>query len=258
MNVGLEERAAANTEAAVRGPAPGRSMRSKATTILLHAGFLVISIGCLALYEHFQVEGASSLSIGCLVAGAVFGFLPVRDVIRTVFRVEGKVLHLVHALGGLALIALPVSGAIPGTRVLTGAALAPFQIMGAAQAVMHQNHPRNPRQAAALQRFASSLPEVAQFASGKDLASPANAARAIAVLSDIIGKAQALGATELDSDPGFQNALARVSTRFGANMGLDAVDLALSKVAAANPAAARAAPGLRRRLASARQSFRHG
>ncbi|MGE5180321.1 MAG: hypothetical protein ACM3PF_14640, partial [Bacteroidota bacterium] len=142
------------------------------------------------------------------------------------------------------------------TRVLTGAALAPFQIMGAAQAVMHQNHPRNARQAAALQRFASSLPEVAQFASGKNLASPANAARAVAVLSDIIGKAQALGATELDSDPGFQNALARVSTRFGANMGLDAVDLALSKLAVANPSAARAVPGLRRRLVSARQSFR--
>ncbi|MGE5177873.1 MAG: hypothetical protein ACM3PF_02135, partial [Bacteroidota bacterium] len=156
MNVELEERAERIAERKGAGgeAAPRQAARSVALRVLLHTAFLGLSIGCLALYEHFRVEGASSASIACLVAGAVFGFLPVRDVIRIVFRVEGKALHLVHALGGLALIALPVSGAIPGTRVLTGAALAPFQIMGAAQAVMHQNHPRNARQAAALQRFA--------------------------------------------------------------------------------------------------------
>ena len=126
--------------------------------------------------------------------------------------------------------------------------------MGAAQAVMHQDHPRNAEQAAALRRFATSLPEVAQFAGSKNLASPENAKRAVAVLTDIIAKAQALGETELASDPGFQSALRRVSTRFGANLGLDAVDLALAKLAA-NPATAGAVPTLRRRLAQARSAL---
>ena len=107
---------------------------------------------------------------------------------------------------------------------------------------MHQNQPRNAKQAAALRQFAASLPEVAQFAGAKNLASPENARRAIVVLSDILAKAQALGQTELESDPQFQSALSRVSTRFGANLGLDAVDLALNKLAA-NPATACAVPG---------------
>ena len=126
--------------------------------------------------------------------------------------------------------------------------------MGAAQAVMHQGHPRNARQAAALQTFAASLPEVAQFANSKDPLTPANAKRAIAVLTDIIGKAQTLGETELDADPGFQGALRQVSTRFGASLGLDAVDLALRNLAG-NPATATAVPGLQRRLAQARQTI---
>ena len=128
--------------------------------------------------------------------------------------------------------------------------MAPFAIMAAAQAVMHQDHPRNAKQAVALRRFATSLPEVAQFAGG-NLSSPENARRAVAVLSDIVAKAQALGQTELESDPRFQSALGQVSTRFGANLGLDAVDLALPKLAT-NPAAAGAVPELRRRLAAAR------
>ena len=102
-----------------------------------------------------------------------------------------------------------------------------------------------------MQRFAASLPEVAQFASGKDLASPANAMRAVAVMSDIIGKAQALGQTELEADPRFLSALSQVSARFGANLGLDAVDVVLNKLAA-NPAAAGAVPALRKRVAAAR------
>ena len=105
-----------------------------------------------------------------------------------------------------------------------------------------------------MQRFATSLPEVAQLTSARNLSSPENARRAIAVLSDIIAKAQALGQTELESDPGFQSALSRVSTRFGANLGLDAVDLALGKLAA-NPAAASAVPGLREQVATARRTI---
>jgi hypothetical protein len=224
--------------------------------VLLHVGFLVIAVGCLAGYEHFKIGGRSGPSLACLVAAALFGFWPVRDLIRMLFRIEGKVLHLVHALGALAFLALPLTGAVKGTPVLTHAAMAPFAIMGAAQAVIHQNHPRNAKQAAAMQRFAASLPEVAQFAGG-NLSSPANARRAIAALSDIIAKAQALGQTELESDPGFQSALRQVSARFGANLGLDAVDLALSKLAA-NPATAGAVPELRKRVASARSAFAGG
>jgi hypothetical protein len=222
--------------------------------LLLHTLFLIIAIGFLAGYEHFHVEGQSTAALVCLVAAGVFGFLPVRDVIRIFFGIEGKVLHLVHAVGGLALLALPLTGVVKGTPVLTHAAMAPFAIMGAAQAVMHQSQPRNAKQAAAMQRFAASLPEVAQFASGKDLASPANAMRAVAVLSDIIAKAQALGQTELEADPRFQSALGQVSARFGANLGLDAVDAALNKLAA-NPATNAAVPELRKRLAAARKTI---
>jgi hypothetical protein len=230
-----------------------RPVRSVAGRFLLHVFFLVIAVGCLAAYEHFKVEGRSDLSIASLVSAAIFGFAPVRDLLRVLFKVEGKALHAVHALGALALLALPLAGVVSGTPVLTHAAMAPFAIMGAAQAVMHQNHPRNAKQAAAMQRFAASLPEVAQFAGGS-LTSPANARRAVAVLSDILSKAQALGQTELDADPNFQSALSQVSTRFGANLGLDAVDLVLGKLAA-NPATAGAVPGLRAQLAAARRTI---
>jgi hypothetical protein len=219
----------------------------------LHGVFLLIAIGCFAAYQHFKVEGQSNVALASLVAAAGFGFAPLRDVIHLVFRIEGKALHLVHALGGLGLVALPLTRGVTGTPVLTHAAMAPFAIMGAAQAVMHQNHPRNAEQAAAMQRFAASLPEVAQFAGG-NLTSPQNAMRAVTVLSDILAKAQALGETELRSDPGFQSALRQASTRFGANLGLDAVDLTLGKLAA-NPATAAAVPELRKRLAVARSTI---
>jgi hypothetical protein len=239
---------------AMPGPAaPRSSLASVVGRILLHAVFLLIAIGCFAAYMHFKVAGRSDASLASLVAAAGFGFAPVRDVVRVLFKVEGKALHVVHGLGGLALVGLPVAGVVSGTPVLTRTAMAPFAIMGAAQAVMHQNHPRNAKQAAAMQTFAASLPEVAQFAGG-NLASPANAQRAVVALSDILSKAQALGQTELDADPGFQSALNQVSTRFGAGLGLDAVDLALNKLAT-NPATAAAVPGLRKELASARKTI---
>jgi hypothetical protein len=245
----------ASEQPASQSPAsPRASLGSVATRVLLHGGFLLIAVGCLAAYEHFKIEGHSGASLASLVAAAGFGFAPVRDLVRVVFRIEGKVLHLVHGLGGLALVALPLAGVVSGAPVLTHAAMAPFAIMGAAQAVMHQDHPRNAAQAAALQRFAASLPEVAQFAGSKNLASPENARRAVSVLSDILAKAQALGETELQSDPGFQSALRQVSTRFGANLGLDAVDLAVAKLAA-NPATAGAVPELRQQLALARRTI---
>ena len=225
--------------------------------VLLHVGFLLIALAAFAAYAHFSVHGQSGVSLGCLVAAAGFGFAPVRDVVRVALAVEGKALHVVHGLGGLALLGLPLAGVVSGGSVLTHTAMAPFAIMGAAQAVMHQDHPRNAEQAAALRRFAASLPEVAQFTSAKNLASPDNAQRAVAVLTDILSKAQALGETELRADPGFQSALHQVSTRFGANLGLDAVDLALAKLAA-NPATAGAVPELRKQLATARRTIERG
>jgi hypothetical protein len=232
---------------------PRSSPGSAVARILLHIVFLLIALGCLAAYEHFKAVGRSDAALASLVGAGVFGFMPVRDLIRIVFRIEGTALHLVHGLGGLALIALPLTGAISGTPLLTHTAMAPFAIMAAAQAVMHQDHPRNAKQAAALQRFATSLPEVAQFAGG-NLSSPESARRAVAALSDILAKAQALGQTELEADPNYQGALSRVSTRFGTSLGLDAVDLALNKLAA-NPATAAVVPGLRQRLASARSTI---
>jgi hypothetical protein len=135
--------------------------------------------------------------------------------------------------------------------------MAPFAVMGAAQALMHQSHPRNAKQAAAMRRFAASLPEVARFADAKDLRSPENAARAVAAVSDILAKAQALGQTELESDPRFRSAVGQASTRFGATLGLDAVDLAIARLAA-NPATAGAVPSLRKQLAMARRTLGAG
>lgn len=220
----------------------------------VHAGFLVVALACLAAYEHFAAEGQQNASIVSLVAAAGFGFLPLRDIARVVFKISGAALHGIHIVGGLGLLALPLTGVVSGTSVLSHAALAPFSMMGAAQALMHSNQPRNAKQEAALRQFVASLPAIEQFAGSKSLGSPENAARALAVLSDIVAKAQALGQTELEADPGFQSALRQVTTRFGANLGLDAVDVALNQLAA-NPVAARAVPALREQLAAARRAL---
>jgi hypothetical protein len=220
---------------------------------LLHIVFLFVAIGCFMAYEHLKVEGRSTAALVSLIAAAGFGLAPLRDILRIAFRIEGTALHLVHGLGGLALVALPFVGIGSAAPVMTHTAMAPFAIMGAAQALMHQRQPRDAAQAAAMQRFAASLPEVAQVGS-RSLSSPENARRAVAAISDVLTKAQALGETELRSDPRFQSALRQASTRFGANLGLDAVDLALSKLAA-NPATSTAVPALRKQLASARRTM---
>lgn len=233
--------------------APRRSLGSVAGRFLLHCMFLLIAVGCFAAYQHLKVEGRSTAALASLAAAAVFGFAPIRDLLRIVFRIEGRALHLAHALGSLALVALPLSGRVSGAPVLTHTALAPFAVMGAAQALMHQRHPRNAKQAAAMERFVAGLPEVSRIAAAGKLTSPEKAGRAVAALSDMLSRAQALGETELEADPGFQSALARASTRFGANLGLDAVDLALDRLAA-NPLTAGAVPGLRARLVTARKT----
>jgi len=230
--------------------------RSKARILLgrlvLHLAFLAVAVVAFGAYEHFKLHGQRGPSLASLAAAGGFGFAPLRDVARVLFAVEGKVLHLFHGLGGLAFLGLGLGGVVTGGPVLAHGALAPFAVMGAAQAIMHQDHPRSPEQAEALRRFATSLPEVREFTSG-DLTSPANVRRAIVVLNDLIGKAEVLGETELRSDPGFQAALRRTTTRLGLSLGLDAADQAIGKLAA-SPAGAGAVPQLRKRLAQARRT----
>jgi len=217
--------------------------------ILFHTASLLLGIGAFVAYQHFSVAGQSTASLVSLVAAGLLVLSPVRAVLHAFFAVERRVLHVTHGLGALALTGLTLGGVVKGQPLLTHAALAPFAIMGAAQAVMHQDHPRNAAQAAALQRFATSLPEVEQFTKG-DLTSTENVTRAIAVLTDLVGKAQALGETELEADPGFQNALSHM----GLSLGLDAIDRAIDTLAT-NPAAAHAVPDLRKRVTQARKTL---
>ncbi|HEX6806867.1 MAG TPA: hypothetical protein VF118_02700, partial [Gemmatimonadaceae bacterium] len=250
----LNQEAVAQVQAAEHVPQPRRPLASIASRVLLHAALLLVALLCLGAYQHFKLAGESTASWTSLGGAALFGFAPLRDVTHVLFGIEGRILHVVHGLGGLALGALPLTGVVSGTPVLTHAATAPFAIMGAAQALMHSNNPRNPEQAAALRRFVSSMPELELVGNPKNFSSPQGAQRAVSALADIIGKAQSLGETELAADPKFQSAWRQASTRLGANLGLDAVDEALGKLAA-NPATASAVPGLRAQLATARRTL---
>ena len=219
--------------------------------ILPHGLSLVVAAGAFVAYQHFKLQGQPTEATVSLVAAGLFAFSPVRALVGEFFTIEGKVLHAVHGLGGLALVALGATGAFKGHELMSHAAMAPFAMMGAAQALMHPNNPRNAEQAVAMRRFATSLPEVAQIAKPGALTSPAAAAQAVSALEDIISKAQALGETELRADPAFQSAWAQATTRAGLSLGLDSVDQAINRLAA-NPAAAGAVPDLRKRLARAR------
>jgi len=231
-----------------------RSPLAIARRFVLHASSLLVGIAAFVAHEHFALEGNSTASLVTLIAAGVLCLSPLRWLLHEIFAAERTVLHVVHGLGALSLIGLTLNGTVTGAPLLSHSALAPFAIMGAAQAIMHQNHTRNAAQAAALQRFATSLPEVEVFAKPGDLTSPANAARAVAVLNDLIGKAQALGETELQADPNFQSALQQVSTHVGLSLGLDAIDHAIGTLAD-NPATAGSVPALRRRLATARKTI---
>ncbi|HEY3883643.1 MAG TPA: hypothetical protein VGL62_00450 [Vicinamibacterales bacterium] len=235
----------------VPAAAPRRSIAGVVVRMFLHLCSLLVGIAAYVAHEHFALAGNSTASLVSLILAGVFGLSFVRAVLHEFFAIEGRVLHVVHGLSALSLIGLTATGTVSGGPLLSHAALAPFSIMGAAQALMHQNHPRNAAQAAALQRFATSLPEVEVFAKPGDLTSPATAARAVSVLNDLIGKAQALGETELQADPQFQSALQAVGTHVGLSLGLDAIDRAIGSLAN-NPATAGAVPGLRQRLADAR------
>jgi hypothetical protein len=231
-------------------PAPARRTGHRFLTSCL---FLLLAAIALAAHEHYKLLGQSTPAFVSLLAAGGFAVMPVRALLGALLGIGGAALHLVHAVGALAFVGLSLGGVVSGAPLVSHAALAPFAIMGAAQAVMHQDHPRNAQQAAALRRFATSLPEVEQFTKSGDLTSPANVARAVRVMTDLVAKAQALGETELQADPGFQSALGRATTRVGLTLGLDTIDQAIQKIAA-SPAAASAIPGLRQRLAEARKT----
>ena len=231
----------------VQIPAPRRVFHR----VLLHCLLLFAAVTAFVAYQHFKLNGQSTPALVALVLSAILVLTPVRAVIGELFAIEGRLLHAFHGIGGLLFVGLAAGGFISGQPLLNHAAMAPFAIMGAAQAVMHQNHPRNAKQAEALRSFATSLPEVAEFTSSGNLTSPQNVARAVHVLNDLLSKAEVLGETELAADPKFQSAWARATTRTGLTLGLDSIDLAINRLAA-NPAAAAAVPDLRRRLAKAR------
>ena len=231
-------------------PKPASPVPAIVGKVLLHSASLSIAVVAFILYEHFKLHGSAGQSLASLGVAAGFGLAPLRALAHAFFEIERKVMHFAHGLGGLAVLGLGSAGVISGAPLLDHAAMAPFAIMGAAQAMMHQDHPRNREQAAALRRFATSLPEVAQFTKQGDLSSPERVRRAVAVLSDLLAKAQALGETELRADPGFQSALARL----GLTLGLDSIDHAIESLAA-NPAASNKLPGLRAQLARARTTI---
>jgi hypothetical protein len=240
-------------EPAAAVAAPRRSVAGIAGRLLLHGLSLLVGLGALVAHEHFALQGNSALSMATLVAAGGFALSPLRAILHEIFAIEGKALHLAHGIGGLSLVGLTLGGAMSGAPLVPRAALAPFEMMGAAQALMHQNHPRNAAQAAALQQFATSLPEVEAFTHG-DLTSPANAQRAVVALDDILTKAQRLGQTELRADPDFQSALRSATSRFTLSLGLDATQKAIESLAG-NPATASAVPGLERKVAAVRRAF---
>ncbi len=231
-------------------PEPASPVPAIVGKVLLHGAFLSIAVVAFIVYEHLKLHGSAGQSLASLAVAAGFGLAPLRALAHAFFEVERKLMHFAHGLGGLAVLGLGSAGVISGAPLLDHAAMAPFAIMGAAQAMMHQGHPRSPEQAAALRRFATSLPEVAQLTRSSNLSSPEGARRAVAVLSDLLTKAQVLGETELRADPGFQSALARV----GLTLGLDSIDHAIASLAA-NPAASSKLPGLRAQLARARRTI---
>jgi hypothetical protein len=234
---------------------PGASRRPSVTGHMLH--WVLAAVGATALfvaYQHLKINGAAAPAYVCLAGAALLALSPLKALVHAMFTVERGAMHLVHVVAGLALMALPISGLVSGTPVLTHAALAPFAMMGAAQALMHSDKPRNAAQSQAIRNFVTSLPEVAQFTSTRDFTSPANVERAVRVLSDLISKAQALGETELRADPQFQSALQQVGMRTGLSLGLDAISHSID-VMARSPQGAVVAPALQARLAQVRGSI---
>ena len=248
---------------APQGRVPGRlrssgavaAIRSFLLRLLLHAAALAAAAVAFAAYEHFKLQGATNPSYFALGAAVVLGLAPVRAILHELLAIEGTLLHLVHGAGGLAVAGLTLGGVVSGRPALDRVSLAPFALMGAAQSLTHQ--PRNAEQGAAFRRFATTLPQVRQLTRSGAFGSPSIVRQSIAVLTSLVGQAQALGETELRSDPAFQGALKRATLRVGLSLGLDSADEALKQLAA-NPAAASVLPDLRKRLAAARLALDAG
>jgi hypothetical protein len=119
---------------------------------------------------------------------------------------------------------------------------------------MHQNRPRNAEQAAALRQFTAALPLLQRLTRSGRLDAPEDLARVVGVLSALLSRAQVLGSTELQADPGFQSALRHSATRLGLSLGLDTADQLIRKLAA-TPGALSYLPQLRRQLAQARRTL---
>ncbi len=247
---------------AITAPAPSASApslaagraRALALRFFLHCALLAGAAASFAAYEHLKLEGASTGSTVALIAAAGLGLSPVRAIVHELFAVEGAVLHLVHGVGALALMGLTLGGVISGRPLLDRAALAPFAMMGAAQGLMHQ--PRNAEQAVALRRFVTSISEVRGLTRSGALGSTSNVRQSIAILSDLVSKAQSLGETELRSDPAFQSAFRRTLLRTGVSLELDSVEEALATLGS-NPAATSSVAELRKRLTAARRTLDH-
>ncbi|MGH8142599.1 MAG: hypothetical protein ACREU2_08800, partial [Steroidobacteraceae bacterium] len=127
--------------------------------------------------QHFSLTGRAVPAAGWLVAAGGFALAPARLLVHTLFAIEGAALHWIHGLGGLAFIAPTAGEVISDAPLINYSAMAPFAIMGAAQALMHSNQPRNAAQSQALRRFIASLTEFQQFAHAGNLGSPQNARR---------------------------------------------------------------------------------
>ena len=242
---------AAGSSALTTAPRSARPLTGLLFGLLRQLVFLLIAATALGAYEHFRLHGEATASRVSLVIAALFALLPIRALFGALLVIEGRALHMIHGLGGLAFIGLISGGVVSGAPVLSYGALAPFAVMGAVQALMHVGHLRTTEQEVALRQFVTSLPQLSALSDARALESPAGAQRAMGVLTDLINKAEMLGETELASDPQFQSALARTSTHFGLTLGLDAIEQAIGKLAA-SPAAAAAVPELRERLAAAR------
>jgi hypothetical protein len=187
---------------------------------LFHICSLAIAAGSFVAFEHFRAQEYPVASGLSLLATAIFGLTPLRDVTRILFAIEGSALHLAHALGGLAFLGLCGSGFVSGTPLLTHVS----------QLLMQQN------QSPTLQSFAGSLPQIEKLAKSGD------ASQALNLLANLVSKAEALG----KAPPGTS---ARLNV--GISLGIDALERATQQLAA-NPATAVAARDLRHRLVIAR------
>jgi hypothetical protein len=212
---------------------------------LVRGLFVVLALGLYLTYRHYNLAGRQAPALASLGGAAVFVWAAIRG--------------LLGRLRQLAFVLVPAAALLgywQGAPLVDQFAQSPFAIMGAMQAVTHQNHPRSAEQAAALRQFANSLTEVGSFAGG-DLRSPANAARALQVIGNIVTKAEYLGATELRSDPGFQNALRNTALRTGIGWGLDTADAALRSFGG-NASIARQVTELQQRLREVRRRLDAG